>query len=235
MSVINMFRKEALRHQYKSQEFGHSVIKQPSIISNAIIGLCAFMLVGVIGVQFVTLTTNQAYDIQLSSENYQPQVMSKTLVIEKHMVKEGAKVNRDQVLAKLVTVGEGNQAHNQEVYLRATGEGYYFHANTDSNVIRAFEPIGYLLKDAQPDGFAFWLKEKPKSPVMVGGEVILEFDGKQIKGQIAMVIGVFSHQRGQKVLVHFKDKRHISLLSPNTHLKMVLQQQPRTIAELLGK
>ena len=232
MSVINMFRKEALRHQYKSQEFGQSVIKQPSIISNAIISLCVIMLIGVIAVQFVTLTTNHAYSIKISAENYQPLVMSKAVVIDKQQVNEGQKVNKNQTLANLSIITDVDQS-KQTHYLKAPSLGYYFKSTTDSTIIPAFEPIGYLLKNSPSNDFSFWLQENPKSPVKAGELVTLMLNEKTITARIATIVGVFVEGRGQKISLRLDNNSFLSLLSPNAKLKILLTQQPKTLTQLL--
>lgn len=233
MSVINMFRKEALRHQYKSQDFGHAVIKQPSIISNAILSLCAIMLVGLIAMQFMTLATNQSYSLKLSAENYQPLVMSKAVVIREQLADEGARVNRDQLLVNVSVIGAHEKTSSQH-HIRAFDNGYYFHSYADSNIIPAYTPIGYLLKQANAEDFAFWLQEKPKIPVRVGTLVTLMLDDKVIDGRVAMIVGSFVQGQGQKILVKISDNRHLSMLAPNAKLKILLKKQPKTIAQLLG-
>ncbi|PAJ75944.1 hypothetical protein CJF42_02670 [Pseudoalteromonas sp. NBT06-2] len=232
MSVINMFRKEALRHQYKSQEFGHSVIKQPGIISKSIIGLCLIMLIGVICVQFITLTTNHTYNLQIAAENYQPLVMSKAVVITEQLVVEGENVNKNQPVANLNIIDDLGKLNNSH-YLRASISGYYFQPQTDSTIIPAFKPIGYILKHTALNDFSFWLQQKPKNPVKVGDIVTLIIDEQLIEGRISMILGAFNERRGQKISVRLDNTNHLSLLSPKSKLKILLKQQPKTIAQLL--
>ncbi len=237
MSVINMFRKEALRQQYKSQEFGHSVIKQPEIINKAIILLCVILIVAFISIQFITLTTNQSYQLNSSAENYQPLVMSQAVVINEQLVNSGSLVNKNQPLVNIMVIGtlikkEGKQ-YNKQQYLTASNEGYYFHSSLNSTIAPAYQPIGYLLKKNIENDYIFWLTERPKNEIEAGDMVEIRFNQKILKGRISMLFGEYIKNKGLKISIKFNDAQYLSLLSPESAPKLLLKKQPKSIVQLL--
>ncbi|MGS0825369.1 hypothetical protein ACVBIO_06110 [Shewanella sp. 0m-8] len=232
MSIINMFRKEALRHQYRSQEFGHSVIKQPSIISKSIMGLCITIIVCVITIQFVTLSTSHTYDVVLGADNYSPLVMSEAVVISQQLASEGALVAKGQPLVNINIINEQEQTGEHQ-YLRATKAGIYFQSQADSTIIPAYQAIGYLLDTSSSDDFSLWLQQEPRKPVSIGQSINIIINDKSIEGRISMIVGSFIPGKGQKILVTFISSRYFPLLSPTSSLKIMLNEQPATIAQLL--
>jgi len=230
MSVINMFRKEALRQQYKSQEFGHSVIKQPDIINKAIIFLCIIMLIAFIGIQFITLATNQTYQLTISVENYQPLVVSQAVVINKQLVKDGVMVNKNQPLVNISIIDTASK-NNQ--YLSAENNGYYFHSQVNQSVIPAFQPIGYLLKNNADNEYIFWLRDKLKNEVTVGDFVEIRLNSQAVHGKISMIFGEYLINEGIRIAIKLDDSQYLSLLSPQSKAKLLLKKQPKSIMQLL--
>lgn len=55
-----MFRKEALRNQYKSSDIGKSLIKQPKIINNSISALIAIFVFSFLVINVLTLSTKRS-------------------------------------------------------------------------------------------------------------------------------------------------------------------------------
>jgi hypothetical protein len=233
MSVISMFRKEALRHQYKTQEFGHSVIKQPNIISYFIVGLCVVMLVIFIAIHYVTLATNNIYSLKISIENYYPLVKAESVVITDQLATAGTRVNKGQPIANLSMIDDLSQSKSS-YYLKAPVAGIYFQTLSDSMLVAAYQPIGYLLRNTSKNDFLFWLQEKPRKPIRVGESVSLIIDQKPIEGRVSMVVGTFIKGKGQKISIRLNNINHLSLLSPTADLQMLLKRQPKTIRQLLG-
>ncbi len=232
MSIINMFRKEALRHQYRSQEFGHSVIKQPSIINKSIVGLCITILAFMFAIQFMTLSTSHTYDVELSADNYFPLVMPEAVVISQQLVNEGTLVSKGQPLANINIINKQEPAGEHQ-YLRATKAGIYFQSQADSTIIPAYKAIGYLLDSSMSDDFSLWLQQKPRRPVQIGQSISIIINDKPIEGRVSMIVGPFVVGKGQKILVTFTSSQHLSQLSPAASFKIILNKQPATIAQLL--
>ena len=237
MSVINMFRKEALRQQYKNQEFGHSVIKQPTIINQAIVFLCIVMLIAFIGIQFITLATNQTYQLTTSVENYQPLVVSQAVVVNEQLVKDGIMVKKNQPLVSISRINSANKndnkLHQSSHYLSATKAGYYFHSQVNKSVIPAYQPIGYLLKNNADNEFVFWLHDKPKGEVNVGDTVEIAFNSQTLHGKVSMIFGEYIVDEGIKIAIKLGDDRYLSLLSPQSTPQLLLKKQPKSIVQLL--
>mgnify|MGYP000748625966 CR=1 FL=1 len=237
MSVINMFRKEALRQQYKSQEYGHSVIKQPDIINKAIVLLCVIMLIAFIGIQFVTLATNQTNQLTSSIENYQPLVLSQAVVVNEQLVKDGVMVNKNQPLVSISRINSASKSDNRQYqspqYLSAAKAGYYFHPQVNKNVIPAYQPIGYLLKNNADNEFVFWLRDKLKKKVNVGDFVEITLNSQVLHGKISMIFGEYVDGEGIRIAIKLDDDQYLSLLSPQSRPTLLLKKQPQSIVQLL--
>lgn len=231
MSVINMFRKEALRHQYKTQEFGHSVIKQPSIINQAIWVLCFVILIIVIFIKFITLTSTQSFNLSIAVDNYLPLVTPSPSIIKEQLVNETEQVDRNQSIYLLSNI---NETQPKQYYLRAPSSGLFFHLNTDSNISSPYKPIGFILKNNSNNEFSFWLKDKPKKAILVGDQVKVTIGEKKLEGKISMMLGNFTNQKGKKIFIKFKNSRDLSSLSPKAEMQLSLKQQPKSIAQLLN-
>ena len=232
MSVISMFRKEALRQQYKTQEFGHSVIKQPNIINKAIMILMIIMLTTIIASQFITITTKQSYLLKVSAENYQPLVLANTVVINQQLVKNGTEVKKNQPLANISIISQTKEK-NKEQYLTDPNAGIYFHSQINSTIVSAYQPISYLLKNNLTNDFIFWLTEKPKRTINVGDLVKIQFNQHIINGKVSMIFGEYIDKKGIKLSIKFANNHYLTLLSPQSQPKLLLQKQPKTLIQLL--
>lgn len=232
-----MFRKEALRQQYKNQEYGHSVIKQPGFINKAIIFLCTIILIAFIGLQFITLATNQTYQLTTSVENYQPLVVSQAVVINEQLVKNGVVVKKNQPLVSISPINSvsesGERAHKNDQYLRAENSGYYFHSQVDINVIPAYQPIGYLLKNSSDNEFVFWLHDKLQNKLKVGDLAEITLNSQVLHGKISMIFGEYVADEGIRIAIKLDDDQYLSLLSPQSPLQLLLKKQPKSIMQLL--
>lgn len=232
-----MFRKEALRQQYKNQEYGHSVIKQPDIINKAIILLCVIMFVAFIGIQYITLVTNQTYQLATSVENYQPLVVSQAVVVNEQLAKDGVTVNKNQPLVSISRINSASKSDNSlyqsPQYLSAAKAGYYFHSQINKSVIPAYQPIGYLLKNNADNEFVFWLRDKPKNEIKVGDLVEITLNRQALHGKISMIFGEYVADEGIRIAIKLDDDQYLSLLSPQSPLQLLLKKQPKSIMQLL--
>jgi hypothetical protein len=94
-----MFRKEALRNQYKSSEIGRSLIKQPSIINQSILLLIALLLFGLFILTTLNFSTNKSIKVKVSPENYTPIIYNEVTIINNHYAIDGANVKKKPSLA----------------------------------------------------------------------------------------------------------------------------------------
>jgi len=227
-----MFRKEALKHQYKSQNFGHSVIRQPSFINKAIFFLFVIIFISIISLQFITISTQQSYPIKISSENYLPIVFSNSIVINKQLISDGIQVNKNQPLINIRIINDIDK-HKKNQLLTAPRAGLYFHSNIDSNIIPPYQPIGFLLEYNLANEFIFWLKEKPENDINVGDNVKIQYVKNTISGRISMIFGEYVKNKGLKISIKLKDKQLLSLLSPQSSPTLSLSKQPKKFAQLL--
>lgn len=106
MSYQKLFRKEALRHQYKSQEFGESVIQQPLLLDKALLlmAIAVCLLMGLVVVY--PFVSTERLSLEAHESNYFPIVSPTPVVVERHLHPSAAvrlelSVKRDNFFALL--------------------------------------------------------------------------------------------------------------------------------------
>ena len=101
MSYLKLYRKEALKHQYKSQEFGEAIVQQPQSVSHGIL-LLAFCLVLLgLAVLIVPLATSVSYPVRSHESNFQPIVFPYPVVVDEFRVFDGTEVLPDSVIGQV--------------------------------------------------------------------------------------------------------------------------------------
>lgn len=230
MSIINMFRKEALRNQYKSSDIGKSVIKQPTIINNSISALIAIFVFSFLVINFLTLSTKRSLDAKISPEHYTPLIYNEVVVINKHFAIDGESVKKNQ---QLLTISkfDGNSKLEKEV-IRSPSDGLFFHSLIEKNIIQPFEPLGYLLSTSSENELSFWVSSNENMSINVNDHVTLIVSNDEFKGVVTMVIGSNKNNKEQKI--HLKlETNNYSKLSPNADIKILLTQQSEKALNLI--
>src|SRR5690606_12297364 len=103
MSYLKLFRKEALRQQYRSQEFGDSVIQQPLLLDKALwIMLAAVCLLLGLAVVYPFVSTERL-SLAAHESNYFPILSPVPIVVERHLHPDGSRINREQIITQVRT------------------------------------------------------------------------------------------------------------------------------------
>jgi hypothetical protein len=225
-----MFRKEALRNQYKSSDIGRSLIKQPHIINNAILILIIVFIVSFFIVNTLTFSTNKNHKITVSSEHYTPLIYSQVVVINKHHTIDGEHVKKSQALISISTLSGVNDLKND--LIRSPSDGFFFHAKIEKNILKPFEPLGYLLTISDGGELSFWLETNKNTHVKVNDRVKLIVNSQVINGVITIVIGNKSNIQEQKIYIKLESANY-GLLSPTADIEIMLTQQPKKVINLI--
>ncbi|MBB1335165.1 hypothetical protein H5200_13700 [Pseudoalteromonas sp. SG43-7] len=230
MSIVNMFRKEALRNQYKSSDIGKSLIKQPKIINNSISALIAIFVFSFLVINVLTLSTKRSLDAKVSSEHYTPLIYNEVVVINKHFAIDGESVKKNQ---QLLTISkfDSNSKLEKEV-IRSPSDGLFFHSLIEKNIIQPFEPLGYVLSTTSENELSFWISSNKNMSINVKDKITLIVNNDELKGIVTMVIGSNKNNKEQKI--HLKlETNNYSKLSPNADIKILLTQQSEKALNLI--
>lgn len=225
-----MFRKEALRNQYKSSDIGKSLIKQPKIINNSISALIAIFVFSFLVINVLTFSTKRSLDAKVSSEHYTPLIYNEVVVINKHFAIDGESVKKNQ---QLLTISkfDSNSKLEKEV-IRSPSDGLFFHSLIEKNIIKPFEPLGYLLSISSENELSFWISSNENMNINVNDHVTLIVSNDELKGVVTMVIGSNKNNKEQKI--HLKlEANNYSKLSPNADIKILLTQQSEKALNLI--
>ncbi|AQP99737.1 hypothetical protein B0W48_07985 [Pseudoalteromonas aliena] len=230
MSIVNMFRKEALRNQYKSSDIGKSLIKQPKIINNSIAALIAIFVFSFLVINVLTFSTKSSLDAKVSPEHYTPLIYNEVVVINKHFAIDGERVRKNQ---QLLTISkfDSNSKLEKEV-IRSPSDGLFFHSLIEKNIIQPFEPLGYLLSTSSENELSFWISSNENMSINVNDHVTLIVNNDELKGIVTMVVGSNKNNKEQKV--HLKlEANNYSKLSPTADIKILLTQQSEKVLNLI--
>ena len=230
MSIVNMFRKEALRNQYKSSDIGKSLIKQPRIINNSIFFLTATFIFLFISIEIIPIPSNRTVDIKIASENYTPLIYSEVVIIKKYLSQNGSTVRKDQAL---LSISKLNKKSNLETDLiRSPNDGFFFHSKIDENITQPYKPLGYLLTPPADGELSFWISNIKKINLKANDKITLFINNEELTASITMVINGISSDNEQKIHLRIKES-DIRKLSPNAEMKIVLNNQDEKIINLI--
>ncbi|CCQ09182.1 hypothetical protein PALB_160 [Pseudoalteromonas luteoviolacea B = ATCC 29581] len=232
MPVINMFRKEALRNQYKSNDLGRSLIKQPSIINRAILALLVVFALGLIWINLSQIQTSKIYTAHIAAESYFPIVHNKVLIIEQVLVKDGDEVKRNAPL-----FGASQFNHDgvlEKVTIRAQHNGFFFQQRLDKNLIEPLNPIGHIVSTDHADDLAIWIKKSRELTLSANQNITLINQNIKMSGIITMVIGSELNDQEQRIYVQL-DRSHYKHLSPNSTFQVHIARQPEKVINLIKK
>ena len=213
MSVITMFRKEALRNQYKSSDIGGSVINNPPVLSTFIYILLGIFFVGLISVNSFSFSVNKYLEIKSSAENYTPLVYDKVMSVNDFYVKNGEAVSRDEALVSIsILDNESTFDGVKSKVIRSPVDGFFFHTKIDENVLKPFEPLGYVLNTTGDDELSFWVSDKGDVDIKANDKVKLIIGGEVVEGSVTIVVGNNSLVDDKKLYIKIHKKHYGCLL-----------------------
>tara|TARA_B100001059_G_scaffold236417_1_gene286795 strand:- start:7321 stop:8016 length:696 start_codon:yes stop_codon:yes gene_type:complete len=230
MSIVNMFRKEALRNQYKSSDIGRSLIKQPKVINNSISALIAIFIFSFLIINFVTFSTKKSHDAKVSPEHYTPLIYNEVVIINKSHATHGEMVKKNQPLLSISKFDSQNVMKKD--IIRSPADGFFFHSFADKNIIKPFEPLGYLLSPAAENELSFWVSSNNNMSIHVNDQVTLIVNNDELKGIVTMVIGSNKINKEQKVHLRLEANNY-SKLSPTADIKILLTRQSEKVLNLI--
>ena len=230
MSVVNMFRKEALKQQYKSQEFGQAVVEHPILISRGILALVIFLAILAIAIQALPVYTSKAYALRPHEANFSPVVFPHAAVVEKHFVVDGAEVTPNTLISQLrFFPREQEEQKHQSLYSMSTGT--FFSISVEGTVVDALQPIAKVLHHPKSDQFHFWLEDNKPMQINRKQSVTLVSGGETVTGQIVALYN--SADERIKVTIQLTHPYNKSVLNPNAPLHLILKHKRRNILQLI--
>jgi hypothetical protein len=230
MSIVNMFRKEALRNQYKSSEIGKSLIKQPRIINQSILLLIAVLLFSFFIITILTFSTNKSIKIKVAPENYIPLIYNEVIIINKHHVIDGESVKKNQALLSTSKLSSNSELKSD--LIRSPSNGFFFHSKIENNIAKPYEPLGYLLNSSSENELSFWIYSNENTNIKVNDKIKLIVNREVINGIITMIIGRKSHKKEQKIYLKLESNDYAQL-SPTADIEILLTQQSEKVINLI--
>lgn len=232
MANISLFRKESIRHQFRSQEFGEAVIEQPKLLDRAIAYLGGCILLMGLAASAIPLTSGRAVTLQPAMENYSPVVMSRPAVVERHLLHNGSPVVTDQPVARVRVFSESGDP-NVTMLVRSPENGIYFPEQEQGSITSSYKPIAYVLRVKQDNQYSFWQEGYHKS-IRSGHLIRLVIDRAELGGRITSVSSL--HNNGmQKINVELSEISDKAKLSPQAEVSLYDMKEKQNIFELLGE
>ncbi|MCF7520092.1 MULTISPECIES: hypothetical protein [Pseudoalteromonas] len=230
MSIVNMFRKEALRNQYKSSDIGKSLIKQPKVINNSILFLIFIFIAFFLLIKIISIPSSKSLAVKISAENYTPLIYSEVAIIKSYLSKNGGHVRKDQPLISISKLN--NKSSLESDVIRSPSDGFFFHSKIDKNITQPYKPLGYLLTPPADGELSFWISNTNKINLNVNDKATLHINDEKITATVTMVINGISSEKEQKIHLRIKENE-IQKLSPNAEIKIVLNKQDEKIINLI--
>ena len=229
MSQFKLFRQEALKNQYKSAEFGESVISQPDWLHSWFGWLLLLVLLSLGLAAVVPINSQQQVRLTLLHSHFQPLVSADPVVVEQHLVAAGVLVDVGQPVAQLrrLTAAE---PEGLLFNLLAASRGEYFPEAAVGSTLPALQPVGRVLRPEATSDFQFAVAE-PVDQLRVGQTVGLTFAAQRLSGQL---VSISPHQQQSRVLgIRLSAGFDRSQLAPGSEFVLQLRVQRKNIFSLL--
>ncbi len=229
MSQFKLFRQEALKNQYKSAEFGESVISQPDWFPTWF-GWLLLLVVCTLGVAFIVpLHVQQQVRLTLLHSHFLPLVSADPVVVEQHLVMAGTMVDVGQPVAQLRRLTSA-QPEGQMFRLMSASRGEYFPEAEIGSTLPALQPVGRILRSETASDFQFSLSEH-LDQLRVGQRVELSFGSQRLHGH---VVSLSPHQHRSRVVgIRLNSVVDRSQLAPGSEFVLQLSLQRKNIFSLL--
>ena len=231
MSYLKLFRKEALKYQYKSHEFGESVIEQPGLLDRALIVLVAVLVLFGLLVLSYPMITSQQYPLTVHDSNFYPLVTPYPVVLEKHLVRDGVAIGMQQSVSK-VRFFHPDSREELSRLLRSQQDGYYFGIAAEGSTVEAYQPVAKVLQTAKANIFYFELSSNRELEITTGQKVMIKASNLVATGVIDSMLGPFQGQRfnlGIKLLPPYD----VNLLNPSVSAELNLTIERDNILSML--
>jgi hypothetical protein len=233
MSYLKLFRKEALKHQYKSKEFGDSVIEQPLALNRSLIILGAALGLFFILVLSYPLVSTQTYALTVHDSNYLPLVSPVPLTLDRHLLLDGSAVNANQAVSQ-VRVFKADSRVEEIDLLLSPEAGYYFAGATAGTSVPAFQPLAKILRHNHENIYFFWLIESNPQRFKPGQTIVLRAGTKRALGTIHSILGPYQSHR-LNIGIRLVSPYDLALLTPNVTTELELSVQRDNFFKLLSQ
>lgn len=227
MSHLKLYRKEALKKQYKSKEFGEAIIEQPEMIDNSILFLIASVCVLVVLVFVTPVEASKHFVTQHHKSNYFPVVMPQTTLVDKHLVADGTEVSTSTSVAQIRFFNHATQGEVQQI--TAGHAGTYFSIATAGDTTKEYQAIGRILLPSQYHEYSFWIEDEQ---VSANQKVQLEHAGQSMTGTITSVSAKY-HSGQRLIVVQLQPPYEKNLLNPNHTLRIRVLKYRANFLEML--
>ncbi|MDX3773383.1 hypothetical protein QE250_04580 [Chromatiaceae bacterium AAb-1] len=231
MSYLKLFRKEALRHQYKSQEFGESVIQQPLLLDKALIAmLIAICLLICLAVIYPFVSTERL-SLEAHESNYFPIVSPGPVVVERHLHPDGSRINRDQVITQVRSFDAASRREQVDL-LSSSEPGVYFSIINAGTTAQSFQTIAKVLRSNDDHLFFFTLTGAKAEQLKPGQLVELKAGAHRARGKLHSVIGPF--QQGRiNIGIQLELPYDLGVLHPSAAVRLELSVKRNNFFALL--
>ena len=230
MSLVNLFRKEALKNQYKSAEFGEAIVTSPSLVNYAILLLLASVFILVFLAIVVPIVGEKQLGMSSHESNYYPIVFPEKSIIERHYISNGSSISKDTNVSQ-IRYFEAKK-HETTVALTGNESGNFFYTSEPGEVVAAFAPIGKVLKRNPHDTYTFSLKRGQHNALNIN-QIVEVVAHNKIKHQGKIVAVDTLTNGGTKLVIQLTKPYDISLLNPNRETKLVIPSKLKNILALI--
>lgn len=231
MSYLKLFRKEALRHQYKPQEFGESVIHQPLLLDKALIAMfIAISLLVSLAVIYPFVSIDRL-SLEAHESNYSPILYPSPLVVERHLHPDGSRISRDQMITQVRTFDASSRREQVEL-ISSSESGVYFSILNAGATAEAFQPIAKVLRSNDDHLFFFTLVGSKSEQLKPGQQVKLMAGQSQAIGKVHSVIGPLQQGR-VNVGIQLQPAYDIGILHPSIAVRLELSVKRNNFFALL--
>ncbi|MGP9802697.1 hypothetical protein [Rheinheimera sp. NSM] len=231
MSYLKLFRKEALRQQYKSQEFGGSVIQQPLMLDKAllamVIAVCLLISLAVV----YPFVSTERLSLAAHESNYFPIVSPTPVVVERHLHPDGSRINREQVITQVRTF-EAASRREQVTLISSSESGVYFSVINSGTTAQAFQTIAKVLRINDDHLFFFTLSGAKAEQLKPGQLVQLSAGRHQARGKVHSVIGPFQQGR-VNIGIQLEPAYDVGILHPSAAVRLELSVKRNNFFALL--
>lgn len=231
MAALNMFRKEALKQRYKSQEYGEAIVVAPEAINKAIwVILCAIALMTFVAL-ITPISSTRYVAIRPHETNFKPIVFPHNAIVERHFVDDGQNVQRQQGVSR-IRYFSGNDLQPQFQTLLSDEAGSYFPVAEPGEKVDALDPVGKLLKDTGSDYYIFWIDEA--HPETLEKDQSVQVVTQNLSSNAVIVAVVASVAGKTKVILKLSHPYQKAILNPNLPMQLMLKHNSRNVFELIG-
>lgn len=232
MSYFKLFRKEALRQQYKSQEFGESVIEQPAILNKALLSLVIALVLFVLLAASFPFISTQRYNVEVHDSNYLPLVSPVPVVVEKHLQADASLINTNQPVSQIRLFQNDSRIEVMDV-IRSVDSGYFFSLVAEGSTVPAFQPIAKVLRKNDEHIYFFWLTDAGGNNITPGKTVKLQSGSFKVQGYIQSVAGPYLENR-LNVGIRLVSPFEAAILNPTAATHLELSVKRNNFFDLLG-